>query len=125
MNLLTCRTPNHTIMEYACEYGLGTFYVESERVWRYAIPDHLQGRAHINLLEFLIQVVHIWLDFIEGRITSDSCILTMGDNTTAMEWIWRSNFREVRRNKSRLLCQTTNSKKIAKITLQAKACLYS
>ena len=52
MNLLTCRTLNHTIMGYACEHGLDNFYVESGRVWRYAIPDHLQGRAHINLLEF-------------------------------------------------------------------------
>ena len=125
MNLLTCRTPNHTIMGYACEHGLDNFYVESGRVWRYAIPDHLQGRAHINLLEFLIQVIHIWLDLIEGRITSDSCILTMGDNTTAMEWIWRSNFREEDETNLDCFVKQQIAKKLAKITLQAKACLYS
>ena len=32
MNLLTYRTSNHTIIEDACEHGLGTFYVESGRV---------------------------------------------------------------------------------------------
>ena len=87
MNLLTYRMPNHIIMGDACEHGLGAFHVESGRGFTYAIPDYLQGRAHINLLEFLTQVIQIWLDFLEGRITSDSCILAIGDNTVSMRWM--------------------------------------
>ena len=76
--------PNHTIMGDAREPGLGAFHVESGRVWTYAIPDYLQGRAYRNLLEFLTQVIQIWLDSIVGRTTSDSYILAMGDDTASM-----------------------------------------
>ena len=93
MNLLTYRIPNHTILGDACEHGLGAFQVESGRAWAHAIPDYLQGRAHISLLEFLTQVIQIWLDFIEGRIANDFYILARGDNTASMGWMQRSNFR--------------------------------
>ena len=125
MNLLTYRMPNHIIMGDACEHGLGAFHVESGRAWTYAIPDYLQGRAHINLLEFLTQVIQIWLDFIEGRITSDSCILAMGDNTASMGWMRRSNFREKDETNLDWFVKQQIARKLARIILQAKACLYS
>ena len=94
INLLTYLLPNHTIIGDPCEHGLGAFRVKSGRAWTYTIPDYLQERAHINLLEFLPQVIQIWLNFIEGRITSYSCIIAMGDNTVSMGLMRRSNFRK-------------------------------
>ena len=63
------------------------------RVSRYLIPEKLRGRAHINLLEFLTQVVGIWLAIEEGRLKPLDCMLAMGDSTTALGWIQRSNLR--------------------------------
>ena len=82
MNLLTFRKPTHLIIGDACEHGLGACHVESGVGCRYVIPPQLRGRAHINLLEFLTQVIQIWLDALEGRIVKGSCVLGMGDNTS-------------------------------------------
>ena len=94
MNLLTFRKPTHLIIGDACEHGLGACHVESGVGYRYIIPPDLRGRAHINPLEFLTQVVQIWLDALEGRIVKGSCVLGMGDNTSSMGWLRRSNFKE-------------------------------
>ena len=52
MNLMTFRAPNKIYINDASEHGLGGFATHG-RAWRWCIPSHLQGRAHINLLEFL------------------------------------------------------------------------
>ena len=96
MNLLTFRNPNHIIIGDACEHGLGAFYVQSGGAYSWIIPEELRGRAHINLLEFLTQVIQIWLDILENRIQPKDCILALGDNTSAMGWLRRSNFRETK-----------------------------
>ena len=95
MNLLTFRRPNHLIIGDACEHGLGAFHVESGIGFRYIIPPELRGRAHINLLEFLTQVIQIWLDAIDGRIVKGTCVVGMGDNMSSMGWLRRSNFKEL------------------------------
>ena len=89
MNLLTFREPTHIIIGDSCEHGLGAFHLESGIGWKWIIPEALRGRAHINVLEFVTQVIQIWLDVIDGRIPRHSCILAMGDNTSAMGWLRR------------------------------------
>ena len=84
MNILTFRNPNYTTIGDACEHGLGDFHAESGIAWRYEIPLYLRGRAHINLLEFLTQVVSIWFDSLEKTIKKGDYLLAMGDNTSAM-----------------------------------------
>ena len=91
MNLLTFRSPNVIIIGDACEHGLGAFNT-SGRGYSWIIPAWLRGRAHINLLEFLTQVIQIW-DILEGKIKEEDCILAMGDNTSSMGSLRRSNFR--------------------------------
>ena len=68
MNRLTFRKPDHFILEDACEHGLGAFHEASGHAYAWIIPPKLQGRAHINLLEFLTQVLKIWSDAIDGKI---------------------------------------------------------
>ena len=50
----------------ASEHGLGGFATYGCS-WVYVIPIPLRGRAHINLLEVLAQVISIWID-IEEKI---------------------------------------------------------
>ena len=71
VNILVFREPNYITIGDACEHGLGAFHVQSGVAWTYEIPTHLRGRAHINLLEFLTQLISIWFDFLEGRIKKE------------------------------------------------------
>ncbi len=50
--------------------------------------------AHINILEYIAQITSIWIDILEGRTKKEDCILDIGDNTSAMGWLRRSNFRQ-------------------------------
>ena len=67
MNLLTFRKPDIIYIGDASEHGLGG-YASHGRAWTYVIPQHLQGRAHINLLEFLVVVISIWIDILEELV---------------------------------------------------------
>ena len=59
---------------------------------RWLITVHLRSRSHINLLEFLGNIVCIWVDIIDKAISPESYLLSMGDNTSAMGWMRKSNF---------------------------------
>ena len=93
MNLLTFRHPYTVYICDAAEYGLGGF-ASHGRAWTYVIPPNLRNRAHINVLEYLAQIIAIWIDVIEGVTKEEDCILAMGDNTSAMGWLRRSNFKQ-------------------------------
>ena len=54
MNNIVFRKPNRIHIGDASEHGLGGMCTQNGKAWRFLIPTHLQGRAHINLLEFLI-----------------------------------------------------------------------
>ena len=58
MNLLTFRQPDVVYICDAAEYGLGGF-ASHGRAWTYEIPPELRDRAHINLLEYLAQIIAI------------------------------------------------------------------
>jgi hypothetical protein len=92
LNLLTYRAPNKLYWSDACEYGLGGFSSRG-KAWRWHIPEELQHRAHINLLEFMAEIACIWDDILEGNIQTQDCILAFGDSTTAMGWIHKSKYR--------------------------------
>ena len=86
MNLLVFCKPDIIHIGDASEHGLGAF-ASHGRAWRFNIPKKIRGRAHINLLEFLTQVVSIWIDIIKGKAKDNDCILCMGDSTSAMGWL--------------------------------------
>ena len=58
MNLLTFRKPDIVYICDAAEYGLGGF-ASHGRAWTYIIPQNLRNRAHINVLEYLAQILAI------------------------------------------------------------------
>ena len=125
MNLLTFRKPTYTTIGDACEHVLGAFNVETGTAWTYEIPIALRGRARINLLEFITQVVSIWFDFSEGRIKKRDCLLAMGNNTAPMGWLRRSNFREENESNLEWFAKQEVARKLARVVLIAEACLYS
>ena len=124
MNLLTFRKPTHIFRADACEHGLGGFSEEGH-AWRWEIPQHLRGRAHINLLEFIASVVCIWLDSTLDLIPEESCLLSMGDSTTATGWMRKSNFQPEGDSDTDTTAKLQVARLLARISLKHKACLYS
>ena len=94
------------------------------RGWSYVIPAKLRGRVHINLLEFLAQLISIWVDISENRVQDQDCLLGMGDNTAAMGWMRRANFREKEEGDMEWLAKQRVARKLASIVLQSNTVLY-
>lgn len=92
MNQISCRKPTHSYRADACPFGLGG-YSCSGRAWRFQIPANLRYRATLNMLEHLCSIIGPWVDQIEGNLPEFSCILAMGDSTTAAGWLKKSNFK--------------------------------
>ena len=123
MNLITFRVPNKIYINDASEHGLGGFATHG-RAWTYNIPEKLRGRAHINLLEFLAQLISIWIDVLEHKIHPLVCLLGMGDNTASMGWLRRSNFRENDENDQEWLAKQKVARKLATLVLDSNASIY-
>jgi hypothetical protein len=95
MNLLTLRTPSQLCLSDSCPFGLGGFSWTG-RAWRARIPRAclLYGVSEANnVLEFLAMAVTLWLVLIEcdSLGLTDECILSLGNNTSAIGWIFRSS----------------------------------
>jgi hypothetical protein len=124
MNLLVTRTPSKVCWSDACPYGIGGYSL-SGRAWRIRIPQSspISGHRGVNnLLEFIGMAINIWLSCLEDG-SSESCILAIGDNTSALGWL---------HNTARLdptwLAHAAHLKvarKIAKLLMEFKCCLAS
>ena len=123
MNNITFRAPTKIYINDASEHGLGGFATHG-RAWAWNIPKKLQGRAHINLLEFLSQLISIWIDVLEKRTKPLDCILAMGDNTASMGWLRRSNFRENEEGDTEWIAKQKVARKVAELVLDSETCLY-
>jgi len=123
MNLLTFRTPDIVYICDASEYGLGGF-ASHGRAWTYIIPKYLRGRAHINILEYLAQIIALWIDIIEGKVMKEDCILAIGDNTSSMGWLRRSNFRQKDESDTSWNVKQQLGRHLASLTLSSGICLY-
>ena len=123
MNLITFRKPTLIYINDACEHGIGGFATHG-RAWTWVLPLNLRGRAHINLLEFLAQIVSIWIDIIEGKTKPLDCLLGMGDNTASMGWLRRANFRELNESDKEWYAKQQAARQLATLVLQTNTVLY-
>jgi hypothetical protein len=92
MNIIVARTPSRVCWSDACPVGLGG-YSATGRAWRIRIPESspLYGHPKVNnLLEFLGMVINVWLE-IEDATEPHECILALGDNTSAIGWLFTSS----------------------------------
>ena len=123
MNLLTARKPDIIYVCDASEYGLGGF-ASHGMAWTYQIPLELRNRAHINILEYLAQIISIWINIIEGTIKPEDCLLSIGNNTSALGWMRRSNFRQKDDSDTSWRVKQQLGRKLASLVLDADAVLY-
>ena len=119
MNLLTFRQPSRCHRTDSCELGLGGFSSVG-KAWRWIIPIGLRGRAHIGLLEYLAQIVSIWLDIYDGDISAEDCVLSMGDSTNAIGWVKKSNFLEEGETHHDQTARIRASPKLAELAMDNK-----
>jgi hypothetical protein len=93
MNQLTIRQPSKICWSDSCPFGIGGFLL-SGRAWRIRIPEssplYCLDIAN-NVLEFLGMMVTIWLLLVECEEdgSEQACILALGDNTSAIGWLYK------------------------------------
>ena len=82
--------------------GLGGFCPELNFMWRlsradmvtvgfamYELgPQHEEKGTHVNILEFIVQIINLWLGLSLARPGSQPVILATGDSTSALSWMW-------------------------------------
>jgi hypothetical protein len=94
IDLLTVRTPTHLGWSDSCPFGLGG-YLTDGRAWRLRVPPAaiFHGDDTVNnVLEFLGMTVNVLLMIEAAREKGESfpCILSLGDNTSAIGWMFKS-----------------------------------
>ena len=124
MNLLTFRLPRVGYFVDAAEHGLGGWNSWGA-YWLMELPDHLLGRAHINLLEFLAALIGPWIDILHGRLSPEDCFLVMGDSTTAAGWIHSTRFKGKDEDDADFNARLMVARKFARLVLNHKLVNYS
>ena len=122
--MLTYRQPTHVYRSDACEHGLGGYSAKG-KAWRLEFPGNLLGRVHINLLEFLASMICIWIDIIDGDTPAESCLLALGDNTSATGWLKRTNFQPSDEDDHDTTAKTSTARHLARLLQQSSTMLYS
>ena len=92
LNLMVTRQPDRICWSDACPFGLGGYSL-SGRAWRIRIPPNHELRGHAgvnNLLEFMGMVINVWLEC-DAPDSQQSCILAIGDSTSAIGWLFKSS----------------------------------
>ena len=86
---ITYSLPDFVCWSDASSYGIGGFNHEG-LAWQWRIPQHLVGKASINLLEFVASVVTIMISLKDKE--KDSKILAFTDNSSALGWLFKASF---------------------------------
>jgi hypothetical protein len=85
----------------------------------------MMHRAHINILEFIAILTGIWLEIIENAAKPEDCILAFGDNTSAINWIYKSKFRANNEPESIFQAKLTVARKIAYLSIESELRIYN
>ncbi len=91
MNLLVHRRPTVIGCSDSCPMGIGGFLLDGF-AWRLRIPTCsliYQRKQSNNVLEFLGMAINIWIATKRGQ--KFDCILALGDNTSALGWLFHSS----------------------------------
>lgn len=82
--------------------GLGGFCPELDFMWRISRadmvsigfemyhegPQHEDKGTHVNILEFIVQIINLWMGLSLSAPHSQPVILATGDSTSALSWMW-------------------------------------
>ena len=91
-NLIVYRAPTKMHISDLCPYRLGGFLVLRRRVQRLKLLPDLAGKVLNNLLEFITEIICIQVDILEREINLCDCCLLLGDNSSTVSQLYRSNF---------------------------------
>ena len=91
LNLLTLRLPDRAYRADACPFGIGGYSSEG-RAWRWYIPQNLQFRATLNMLEFIASTIGEWIDILEENMAPLTCTISLTDSTTSAGWLHKTSF---------------------------------
>ena len=94
INLLVLRTPTKIAWSDSCPFGLGGYTLRGG-AWRIKVPVGCPFYGHDsvnNVLEFLGMAISVLLLLREAAEDGEKfpCLLVLGDNTSAISWIFRS-----------------------------------
>jgi hypothetical protein len=92
LNTLVRRMPDHIGRSDAFEGGIGGYDLSSGRAWRYQIQPEDQNQKSQNFLEYLACMTQLVCMLGGNNWRRDDCFLIVGDNTSALGWIRKSNF---------------------------------
>lgn len=93
MDLLTVRTPTIIGWSDSCPFGLGGYTMKGS-AWRLKVPKwaaFYNDDTVNNILEFLGMAINILVMLEETRDEAFPCLLALGDNTSAIGWLFRSS----------------------------------
>jgi hypothetical protein len=86
MNLLGFRSPDRINYSDSCPAGLSG-YSNQGFAWHFRIPDDLLFCTSNNLLEFLMAIITLWIDIVDGCLSPRDCALSMTGSTTKEGWM--------------------------------------
>ena len=94
INIIVLRTPTKIAWSDSCPFGIGGYTLKGW-AWRIRVPSEapFYGDDTVNnVLEFLGMAVSVLLLLEEARIDGEQfpCLLVLGDNTSAIAWIFKS-----------------------------------
>jgi hypothetical protein len=92
LNNVVTRMPDHLGRSDAFEGGIGGYDLTSGRAWRFAIPFELQHKKSQNFLEYLACLTQLMCMLVELDWKPGDYFMSIGDNTSALGWIQKSNF---------------------------------
>lgn len=92
LKLITFWLLTHIGHSDACEHGIGRFLAMTGLAWRWDIPLRLRWQATLNVLEYLVGYVTLWMEILVGNAPQDSCLLSQMDSTSAAGWLNKSSF---------------------------------
>jgi hypothetical protein len=93
MNRFTIWQPTRLWKSVACPWGIAGYSL-SGRGWRIVIPPctPLRGNSRLNIIfELIGTAMTAWLECLDSNADAEECILALGDNTSALGWIYRSS----------------------------------
>jgi len=127
INILTVRTPTRMAWSDSCPFGLGGYSLQG-MAWRIRVPQDCPfygDDTANNVLEFLGMAISVLLLLREAAEDQEDhpCLLVLGDNTSAVSWIFRSG--RVSRNSRYYPAVKFIARTIASRALQAGAQICS
>jgi hypothetical protein len=124
LNRIAIRQPTRISWSDACPYGIGGYNLHGF-AWRIRIPSTspLCGDKRFNnLFEFIGMAVNVWIECLDTS-TDSECILAIGDNTSAIGWLFSSG--KMPTDSLSFKAVQVVARKVARLILGSEHCLAS